>query len=273
MKRLLAVGLFALAGLFWTEARLGAEDKPAEPARAEIYQTGHLLDKKVKNLKDEDLGKIEDFVVDFKTGRIVYAVLAYGETLGFGGKLFAVPPENLKMAGDLSALIVNVPKDSLDKAKGIDANAWPKTPDTLFSTQAPDAGKAPAAEARPAQEANAKDDAGRGHLVRLSTIKGITVKSPKGQDIGTINGLALDLKNRKIVYAALSHGGVAGVGTKLFAIPWDTLRLEGLTLKAGERVLVLNATKEMFDNLPGFDAGNWPTSPDQRFTKEKLEKN
>ncbi|MBL8798869.1 MAG: PRC-barrel domain-containing protein [Planctomycetia bacterium] len=271
MKRIMAAGVIALAGLLWTDASVRAEDKPAATGRAEVYQTGHLLDKKVRNLKGEDIGQIEDFVVDIKTGQIVYAVLAYGETLGFGGKLFALPAERIKMADDLSAVIVDVPKDTLDKAKGFDANVWPKVPDALFATQPAGADKAPVIEPKPA--ANDKDDAGRAHMVRVTAIKGMNVKSPKGQDLGNINGLALDLKNRKIVYAALSHGGVAGVGAKLFAIPWDALRLEGLTLKPGERVLVLNAAKETFDNIPGFDANNWPTTADQRFTKEKLEKN
>ena len=39
----------------------------------------------------DEVGKIKDFVVDTKTGRIAYAALDFGGFLGIGDKLFAVP--------------------------------------------------------------------------------------------------------------------------------------------------------------------------------------
>jgi hypothetical protein len=36
----------------------------------------------------------------------------------------------------------------------------------------------------------------------------------------------LDVNNGKIAYAVLSCGGVAGIGEKLFAIPWKALKLD-----------------------------------------------
>ena len=43
------------------------------------------------NAKNEDLGKIEDVVVDAGSGRIAYAVLSFGGFLGMGDKYFAIP--------------------------------------------------------------------------------------------------------------------------------------------------------------------------------------
>src|SRR5665647_527868 len=45
----------------------------------------------VVNKAKEDLGKIEDLMIDFKNDRIAYAVLSFGGFLGVGNKLFAVP--------------------------------------------------------------------------------------------------------------------------------------------------------------------------------------
>ena len=45
----------------------------------------------VVNRAGEDLGQIEDFMIDLENGRIAYAVLSFGGFLGMGDKLFAIP--------------------------------------------------------------------------------------------------------------------------------------------------------------------------------------
>lgn len=60
-----------------------------------------LLHAKVKDLVGEPLGTIEDLAVDPATGRVTYAILAFGGLLGVGEKLFPVPWERLHWrAGD-----------------------------------------------------------------------------------------------------------------------------------------------------------------------------
>ena len=49
--------------------------------------TGH----KVKNAAGEDLGKIEDLVLDETSGRILYGILSSGGFLGMGNRLVAIP--------------------------------------------------------------------------------------------------------------------------------------------------------------------------------------
>ena len=50
-----------------------------------------VIGSKVVNAQNEDLGKIEDLVVDAGAGRIAYAVLSFGGFLGMGDKYFAIP--------------------------------------------------------------------------------------------------------------------------------------------------------------------------------------
>ena len=40
--------------------------------------------------QDEDLGKIEDLILDAGVGRIAYAALSFGGFLGMGDKYFAI---------------------------------------------------------------------------------------------------------------------------------------------------------------------------------------
>jgi sporulation protein YlmC with PRC-barrel domain len=45
----------------------------------------------VVNARGEDIGKIDEIMIDIPTGRIAYAVLSFGGFLGMGDKLFAIP--------------------------------------------------------------------------------------------------------------------------------------------------------------------------------------
>lgn len=52
----------------------------------------------VQNQAGEDLGEINELMIDLEKGRIAYAVLSFGGFLGLGDKLFALP---LGGAGDI----------------------------------------------------------------------------------------------------------------------------------------------------------------------------
>ena len=50
-----------------------------------------VIGSKVFNQQNEDLGKIEDLVIDAETGRVAYAVLSFGGFLGMGDKYLRHP--------------------------------------------------------------------------------------------------------------------------------------------------------------------------------------
>jgi sporulation protein YlmC with PRC-barrel domain len=81
----------------------------------------------VVNKAKEDLGKIEDLMIDLQNGRIAYAVLSFGGFLGFGNKLFAVPCEALSVRPYEHAFVLDVSKEILEKAESFDKEDWPVT--------------------------------------------------------------------------------------------------------------------------------------------------
>ncbi len=83
----------------------------------------------VRNATGEDLGEIEDVMVDLDTGRIAYAVLSFGGIVGMGDKLFAIPWEALQISRDEHKFILDVSKDMLKKAPCFDKDNWPDTSD------------------------------------------------------------------------------------------------------------------------------------------------
>ena len=89
-----------------------------------------LIGNDVRNRQGEDLGKVEDFMLDLKTGRIAYAVLSFGGFLGVGNKLFAVPWSAFTLDSPRHAFILDVSQERLKEAPGFDKDHWPDVADT-----------------------------------------------------------------------------------------------------------------------------------------------
>lgn len=64
----------------------------------------------------EHLGKIENFMVDKYTGRVAYAVMSFGGTMGFGEALFPLPWSYLNYDVDKDGYILNITKEQLANA-------------------------------------------------------------------------------------------------------------------------------------------------------------
>lgn len=99
------------------------------------FAASKLIGDPVVNPRGENLGKIEDLVIDPKTSRIDYAVLSFGGFLGMGDKLFAVPLEAMKLSPEERRFILDVDKERLKNAPGFDKDHWPDTSDRAFGTK------------------------------------------------------------------------------------------------------------------------------------------
>jgi sporulation protein YlmC with PRC-barrel domain len=81
----------------------------------------------VVNAVGEDLGSIEEIMLDVSSGRVAYAVLSFGGFLGLGDKLFAVPWDAMTVDTDEERFILDVSKERLEDAPGFDQDDWPET--------------------------------------------------------------------------------------------------------------------------------------------------
>lgn len=90
-----------------------------------------LRGRKVINYDNEDLGTIEDFILDSATGRFGYAVLSCaGVTTR--EKLYPVPLHALTVDTDGGRLMLNADRETLSFAPGFGPNEWPDTADPLW---------------------------------------------------------------------------------------------------------------------------------------------
>lgn len=91
-----------------------------------------IIGDNVKNGGGQDLGKIEDLMINTDTGDVEYAVLSFGGFLGIGDKLFAVPIEAMQVDTEKKRFVLNESKERLENAPGFDKDNWPHHADTKW---------------------------------------------------------------------------------------------------------------------------------------------
>ena len=96
---------------------------------SKIWLASTLVNAPVRNTAGESLGKIEDVVIDPLTGNAQYAILSFGGVLGMNKKLFAIPWSSLNTSRARDYVLLDIPKDTLQRAPGFERGAWPDMAD------------------------------------------------------------------------------------------------------------------------------------------------
>lgn len=96
---------------------------------ARSLKASEVIGYAVKNAAGQELGAIEDLVIDPEHGRIAYAVLSFGGFLGMGDKFFAIPWEAMKPMPAQETFRLDVTKEKLEKAPGFSKDDWPNMAD------------------------------------------------------------------------------------------------------------------------------------------------
>jgi sporulation protein YlmC with PRC-barrel domain len=96
-------------------------EKPGKEVNAPVGTTKEvyastLIGASVKNLQGENLGKIDELVIDLQQARIKTAVVSMGGLLGIGSKSVAVPWSEVKSSDDGKTVIIAKAKDELENA-------------------------------------------------------------------------------------------------------------------------------------------------------------
>jgi sporulation protein YlmC with PRC-barrel domain len=94
----------------------------------------------------------------------------------------------------------------------------------------------------------------------VDKIIGSKVINLKGETLGKIEDLVVDVDTGRIMYAVLDSGGFLGIGSKLFPVPWKSLGA-----LPSEGIFFLNQSKEQMEKAPVFDKRNLPDMGDLRW--------
>lgn len=99
-------------------------------------------------------------------------------------------------------------------------------------------------------------------VLSASTLSSDDVYNTKGEKLGSIKELMLNIESGRVCYAVLSFGGFLSLGEKLFAVPWNALKVD-----TENKRFVMDTDEEHLKNAPGFDPDHWPNMADSTWEK------
>jgi sporulation protein YlmC with PRC-barrel domain len=90
-----------------------------------VMSVNSLSKNRVTNMNGEDLGRIEDIMVDLETGRIAFVVLSTGGFIGREARLYAIPWEALTLSLHDKKYILNITRETLANAPSFSRSNLP----------------------------------------------------------------------------------------------------------------------------------------------------
>ncbi|MBV9843086.1 MAG: PRC-barrel domain-containing protein [Sphingomonadaceae bacterium] len=91
-------------------------------------------------------------------------------------------------------------------------------------------------------------------LIASNKVEGTAVYDRDGEKLGTIYNFMVDKRSGQVEYAVLSFGGLFGLGTDYYPLPWETLSYD-----EDQGGYVVEIGKEQLQDAPRYSAGQEPS--------------
>jgi sporulation protein YlmC with PRC-barrel domain len=92
----------------------------------EVQRAVQLVHAATLNHRDQNLGNVEDLIVDLPAGRVIEVVIASGRILGIKDELSPVPPQAVRFNSQRDILMLHITATALADAPHFPARAWPR---------------------------------------------------------------------------------------------------------------------------------------------------
>ena len=216
------------------------------------HKASEAIGADVKNAQGSEIGEVKELVVS-PVGDIRNAVIS------IDGKLYALPfnllnaPE-VPEGNRLAYFTLTVDKTKLEHAPSFSDNTWPDIHSPTWSAEIDKY----YGGVRPADGF---------HLLKCSDLLGMDIENMNKDELGEIKEIVLDSERDRISYFVLSSGGFLGLGDKLFAVPWESLKVTPTEDKDKPKLL-LDITKERFEKAPEFKEEEWARMRNSEYLRE-----
>jgi sporulation protein YlmC with PRC-barrel domain len=91
-----------------------------------LISSNKVVGAAVYNKDAENIGKIDDLMIDRKTGQAAYAVLSFGGFLGVGADYYPIPWRRLVYNSTLGGYVVDITPTQLESAPSFTHGADPE---------------------------------------------------------------------------------------------------------------------------------------------------
>lgn len=220
----------------------------------------------------DQVGDINDLVVN-ENGDVAAVIIGVGGFLGLGQKEVAVDYSELEWtiaADNTERFVLGATREELEAAPEFER--VDEDPMAVNDTMAPGADPAvgtdpmtPATDdaMAPADGAMGMDRTAMVELdeatLTADDLEGTDVYSPDDEHIGTIGDLVL-AEGGNIDAVIIDFGGFLGIGVKQVAVAYEGLQFLGD--EVGNRLLVLNMTREQMEQAPEYNPDSYATDRD-----------
>lgn len=111
----------------------GGSRKAGNGPGPQLMSAGALTGDRVVNTRNDELGKIEEIMIDVPSGRIAYAVMSCCGIAGVEEKLFAIPWQALILDADNECFVLDIDLERLEKAPDFNQDHWPSMVDPQWA--------------------------------------------------------------------------------------------------------------------------------------------
>lgn len=95
------------------------------PVLGRVERADNIIGSTVNNMQSERLGKVNDLLVELRSGRVDEVIVASGGFLGIGDELSGVPPQAFQRHDGDNRLLLDTTKDKLASAPHFKSSEWP----------------------------------------------------------------------------------------------------------------------------------------------------
>lgn len=258
-RKQLAATLFASALALGTTITSHAQTGMTQPAATRAasqpisgeMRARQVIGKDVRNQQGENLGKVDDLIIDMNGERVYYALVSFGGIMGVGDKKFVFPVGSFQSAGN--DLVLNVDKDALKKAPGFDSQRRPGMSSNNFYRDVDRFYKIEGGQQLPKEA----------RLVSANDLIGSKVNDHGQHNAGKIEDLVVNFGTGR-TYAVLGVDESWSPKSKLVALPLNAFHVPN---RPGVPIM-LNVDRPSIETARGFDNNTWPDLNSANYQRE-----
>ena len=98
------------------------------------HKVSDVIGMKIKSVGNEDVGKVDNLMLNLPQGRVAFVILDPDRSLGVGNEPFALPPDAFTLSADRKTLTSSIDKNKLASAPKFGKD-WEKLSDPTFAGQ------------------------------------------------------------------------------------------------------------------------------------------
>lgn len=208
-----------------------------------VERANKLIGREVIGSDNQKLGKIDNFVIDLNSGRILYAVVGSGGLLGVEERRIAVPSSAFAQT-ESDTVQLSVDKEKFlngprftsenERAEALGQPSYVQQVDQYYGRK------------------SLSEETSFNNVQRASKLIGTKLDNASNERIGKVEDLAIDLAMGRAVYVIVSPASRLNLGDNYLALPPSTL-----TWNADQKALNCDIPTDKLSGAPRFSTADW----------------